>query len=139
MKMAVAKKDEIERALVLAGILDDVDSGQFPRTVEDEFPADDPDRFDEDDPEHLRAFYERVRDCGMLWRVALGYAVLTDPENKVIDPDKSYLEQHPRTLAALKGVETPMASVVFWFKRLWIHIEAVKTAWSEESAEAVRP
>ena len=139
MKMAVAKPEEVERAMTLAGILDDVDEGQFPRSAKGEFLDGDPDHFDEDDLEHLQAFYERVRGCGGLWRVVLGYAVLVDPQNKIVDPDKSYLDRHPRSIEALKAVESPAASVIFWLKRLWQYIEAVKTAWVEPAAEAVQP
>jgi len=135
MKMAVASPREIEKAVVLAGILEDLEDGQFPRDANGDWDEDGPDRFDEDDPDHVRALLERLDRIGDLWRVALGYSVLTDPKNAVINPDLSYLELHPRLLEGREAVDTPFR---FWFNRLvWRHIEAVKNAWNED-AEAVR-
>jgi len=116
MKMAVARPEEIEKAMVIAGILEDVDSNTFPRTAKGEWEESDPDHFDEDDLGHLQTFHERLMECGGLWRVALGYAVLTDPKNRIIDPDKSYLELHPRLLEGLRAVDHPFT---YWPKRLW--------------------
>lgn len=66
--------------------------------------------------EHVRVLLDRLDRCGGLWRVALGYAVLTDPKNKVIDPSLSYLELHPRLRDGLEALEHPFT---FWPKRLW--------------------
>lgn len=125
--MAVAGKDEIEKAMHLSGIIDDVERGYYPRTADNEHEEGAPNWFDEDDPEHLRAFYERVMDCGLPYRVTMGMAVLCDPRNAVIDPDLDHLELHPRLLEGRKAVDTPFH---FWFDRLvWRHITAVKEAW----------
>lgn len=135
MKMARARKEEIEKATILAGMLDDLDDGSYPRWINGEFLEDEPAHFDEDDFDHLRALYDRLMKMGGLWRVSLGYAVLTDPANKVINPDLSHLELHPRLLEGRRAVDSPFS---FWFERLvWRHIEAVKNAWSED-VEAVR-
>lgn len=126
MKMAVARLEEIEKAMCLSGIIDDVERGYYPRNADNEHDEDAPTWFDEDNIDHLRAFYERVMDCGLSYRVTMGMAVLCNPRNAVIDPDLDHLELHPRLK---EPTEKPFS---YWFNRLvWRHIEAVKGAWSE--------
>lgn len=128
VKMAVASKKEIDSALVLAGIIDDLDSGTYPRWVNGEYLDSDPDHFDADDEEHLRELYKRLMKVELPWRVVLGYAVLTDPRNRIIDPDLSYLELHPRLREGLVAAEQPIA---FWFKRIWKGaVEILREGWN---------
>lgn len=101
MKMAKATKEDIEAALLLNGILDDVDDGRFPRGVTDEEAETerDPEHFDENDSDHLKFFYERVMHCvrsrpSGIARVIWGFATIVD--NNILDPDKNVLELHPR-------------------------------------------
>lgn len=108
MRMAKASQDDMDAALDLAGILEDVGNGYFPRRPSrmDGADDDDPTLFDEDDPEHLRAFYDRVRYCldaapGGVFRVVYGMATILDPRNEVVDQAVDHLELHPKITAAL--------------------------------------
>lgn len=49
----------------------------------------------------------------------MGYVVLTDPRNQVINPDISCLDLHPRLKDGLEALEHPFT---FWPKRLgrWV-------------------
>ncbi|MEM5460216.1 hypothetical protein VSR69_36030 [Paraburkholderia phytofirmans] len=63
-----------------------------------------PDIFDEDDPEHLRVFYDRIKECldstpGGMFRVVWGFSIIMS--NDMVDPDLDYLAFHPRIVQAL--------------------------------------
>jgi hypothetical protein len=107
----MAKASEQDMAVVgtLAGILNDIDSGYFPRLPDlaAESDENDPDFFDHDDHEHLRALYDRLKVCldsapGGTNRVVLGFHTLM--HNDLVDPGKDYLDFHPKIKAAL-GIE----------------------------------
>ncbi len=100
MKMAKATEKDIEAALLLLGMLEDVDSGKFPRGTElHGSKDDDPEDFNENDPDHLRAFHDRIMTCVKLRpsgisRVIWGFQTILD--NNVLDPNVDHLELHPR-------------------------------------------
>lgn len=103
MKMARASEADLEAALDLSGILENVEKGYYP-SREDSGSDYDPTFFDEGDPEHLQFFYDRVMECvrkGSIFRVTFGMAVLLDPRNELLDPDADSLERHPKIVAAL--------------------------------------
>lgn len=104
MKMAKASEEEMERSIVLSGMLLDVDGGDFPRGINGERDENDPDYFDVDDPEHLRAFHDRVMGTmAGIHRVTWGFHTLM--HNDIVDPDLDHLELHPRIVAALATAE----------------------------------
>lgn len=104
MKMAKASEEEMERSIVLSGMLLDVDGGDFPRGINGERDENDPDYFDVDDPEHLRAFHDRIMGTmAGIHRVTWGFHTLM--HNDIVDPDLDVLELHPRIVAALATVE----------------------------------
>lgn len=107
MRMAKASDKEIEQAITLAGVIEDAESGQYPRTIEGEYNEDDPDYFDEDDIDHLKAFFERVTGLSRgLFRVTFGFSTLMNSQNELVDPGLDHLAMHPRLIAALKDAET---------------------------------
>lgn len=107
MRMAKASDKEVEQAIILAGVIEDAESGQFPRTIDGEFNEDDPHYFNEDDPAHLKAFFERVTGLSRgLFRVTFGFSTLMNPQNELVDPDLDHLAMHPRLITALKDAET---------------------------------
>lgn len=114
MKMAKASEADLKVSLALAGVLEDIDSGYFPRDValgtngdESDDGEDEPHvHFDPDDPKHLRALYDRLKYClraapGGVARVLYGMDVLLDPANAIVDPGVTHLALHPRIEAAL--------------------------------------
>ena len=108
MVMAKASEQDLQAALDLAGVLEDIDKGFFPRNPADK-DADDsgePQFFDEDDPKHLRVLFDRIKYCldaapGGIFRVTFGMATVLDPRNEIVDPNADHLEVHPRIKAAL--------------------------------------
>ncbi|MFM0351253.1 hypothetical protein [Paraburkholderia sp. RL17-347-BIC-D] len=103
MKMAKASKQDIDAAVELVGVLGDIDKGYHPATPNAE-DADEPTFFDEDDPEHLRVFYDRMKECldsalGGMFRVVWGFSMIMS--NDMVDPDLDYLAFHPRIVQAL--------------------------------------
>ena len=106
MKMAKASEKDMDVIGALAGILNDIDRGYFPRPPDPDAEPDenDPELFDPHDHEHLRTLYERLKICmdsapGGLARVVMGFHVLM--HNGLVDPEKDYLDYHPRIKAAL--------------------------------------
>jgi hypothetical protein len=106
MKMAKATKEDMDAAMLLLGILEDVDSGRYPRRVDGTEPSEDlhdddcePGHFRPDQEDHLRAFYDRVMHCvrvrpSGISRVIWGFDTIMF--NNILDPDKKTLELHPR-------------------------------------------
>jgi hypothetical protein len=107
MKMAKADKKDMDAALQLSAILQDVGSGYYPSSLDEEESEADPTFFDEDNREHLRAFYDRVMACvksapGGIFRVIGGFHTVM--HNDICDPDLDYLELHPRIRMALAAM-----------------------------------
>jgi hypothetical protein len=105
-RQARATKADLDAAMILCGMIDDVDDGNFPRNFEGKFDGGDPEYFEEDDITHLRAFHRRVtmlvrRHPAALQRVIYGMAVLCDPRNEIVDQDKDYLAPHPSKFTPL--------------------------------------
>lgn len=105
--MAKASDIDIGMALDLSNDLDSlVRYKSFPESLRPdcEFSG----AFDADNGEHcrevVRHLLQLVRSAS-LTRVVLGMAVLLDPENKIVDPDKDTLEHHPEIESVLKDVE----------------------------------
>lgn len=98
MKMAKASPADIDMALDLISVLDDIESGYFPH------------RFGDQESESIewidttnRQQYGRLIDGlkrilmrGSIGRVIMGMAVVCDPKNECIDPDAECIEHHPK-------------------------------------------
>lgn len=119
MKMGKASQEEVDAAMRLANVLEGVAKGEYPSAFDKDGEwinnEDEPNFFDENDPEHLRAFYDRTMACltGGLFRVVGGMLVLLDPTNEVVDPDKSYLDLHPKFQTLADRAEA-MESLLLW-------------------------
>ncbi len=116
MKMAKATEEDMKAALLLLGILDDVESGKFPRRTGIENNYTDPHDFNEYDPDDLRAFYDRVMTClkmrpSGISRVIWGFQTILD--NNVLDPDQTSLQLHPRLNSddLLKAAKEALAAI----------------------------
>jgi len=99
MKMAKATEKDIDAAGDAMSVLNDISSGYYPaRDGEEGAPT----CFDPDDAEHLRRFYDLMKqtlDAAPGWqgRVIGGmcYVILWD-ENKIVEPDSDTLDLHHR-------------------------------------------
>lgn len=108
MKMAKADEKDINAAIKLAAILDDVDRGYYMHPESEDDDSDEPTFFDKDDLDHLRAFHDRVMACmkaapGGLFRVVWGFDTIM--HNDICDPNADTLELHPRIVQALEAFE----------------------------------
>lgn len=109
MKMAKADEKDMDAAIKLTAILDNVEKGYYPPAATDEEGEDEPTFFDEDDREHLKVFYDRVMACmesapGGLLRVTWGFHTVM--HNDIIDPNADTLELHPRLARALETADS---------------------------------
>lgn len=94
MKMARASEQDLEAALTVSRIIEELEKGYMPgddNAEETEF-------FDQDDPEHCKRALDAILSAahqGSIFRVTFGMAVVLDPRNKLLDPDADTLELHP--------------------------------------------
>jgi hypothetical protein len=101
MKMAKATQADLDAAMKLHQLLNAIDGGNFPPDGDnEEWPE-----FDEDKRDHLQSFLERALACfnnppSGLMRVLMAASCALDPANKMYDPDKDYLDFHPRIALA---------------------------------------
>lgn len=103
MTMARASDKEIKQAIILAGVIEDVERGDYPRRIDGEYKEGDPEHFDEDDIEHWRALGERLSQLSRgLFRVTFGFSTLMNPANELVDLDMDSLTLHPRLIKALE-------------------------------------
>lgn len=108
MQIAKASDRDMEVAMIIAGMLCDVDRGFFPRGPDGECDDDDPVHFDQDNADHLKAFHDRIMSAydmapGGMNRVVLGFHTIM--HNDVVDPGKDHLAFHPRLEAALESIK----------------------------------
>lgn len=106
MKMAKATAKDLDAAIDLASVIENVCQGYYPSNADPD--DDDPTFFDPDDQAHLKAFYDRVMAIvepapGGLHRVSGGMHTIL--HNNIVDPDDDVLGLHPRLVAALEAVE----------------------------------
>lgn len=100
MKMAKASEADIEMAMTLANVLDDIERGYFPTKFA--HVDDDPDESewldtrDREQYERLIDGLKRLLNQGSIFRVVWGMAVICDPQNECIDPDADTIELHPK-------------------------------------------
>jgi hypothetical protein len=102
MKMAKADSDDFETAFLINRILDAAERGSLipdPNDEDEEWPELDPDR-----RQDLRKFFDLLMNAqeknpAGLMRVIGCAHTLMDDSNRVVDPDKDYIDFHPRFAA----------------------------------------
>lgn len=104
MKMAKPDRKDVDAAGDLMSLLNQADRGDYPGPQKGA-----PDYFDENNFEHLRAFYDAVKETldrapGWPGRVIGGmcYVILYE-KNEIVDPDSDVIELHPRLVRALQS------------------------------------
>jgi hypothetical protein len=104
MKMARASEADLDAALDVVRMLDDLARGNMPASDAD----DDWDWFDRDDDKQCGVVLGRILDAaekGSLFRVVFGMSCVLSAKNELLDPDADTLEKHPNIIAALKTRE----------------------------------
>lgn len=97
MKMAKASKADIDMALDLISVLDDIESGQFPHRFDQESESiESIDNCDCQQYARLIDGLKRLLNRGSIGRVIMGMAVVCDPDNECIDPGATTIEHHPK-------------------------------------------
>lgn len=103
MKMAKASQADLDMAMDLVNVLEDIERGYFPAKF-----SDDPEGVTDtdgiewlrtDDTEQYARLVDGLRtllDKGSISRVVWGMAVVCDPANECIDPDASTIDHHPK-------------------------------------------
>jgi len=107
MKMAKASSADLDMAMELIGVLDDIDRGYFPDIFSDQ-DDETSERLDADDMDQYGRMIiglRRLLNRGSIGRVIFGMAVVCDPSNECIDPDASTIEHHPKRQQLEKQVE----------------------------------
>lgn len=98
MKMAKASQADLEMAMDLANVLEDIDRGYFPAKFSD--PENEGiEWLRTDDTEQYARLVDGLQtllDMGSISRVVWGMAVVCDPANECIDPDASTIDHHPK-------------------------------------------
>ena len=97
MKMAKASQADLDMAIDLISVLDDIESGQFPHRFAPE--SESIEWLNTDDAaQYDRLIYrlKRLLNRGSIGRVVMGMAVVCDPSNECIDPDADCIEHHPK-------------------------------------------
>lgn len=97
MKMAKASQDDLDMALDLIGVLDDIRKGYFPHRFDPE--SESIEWLYTQDSQQYDKLIDRLRRLlsrGSIGRVIMGMAVVCDPSNECIDPDADTIEHHPK-------------------------------------------
>ncbi len=97
MKMAKASPEDLDMAMDLISVLDDIERGFFPAAFS---PPESEHLVSNDTAETwqyeiLIANLRRLLNRGSIGRVIMGMAVVCDPANECIDPDADTIEHHP--------------------------------------------
>jgi hypothetical protein len=104
MKMARASEADIEAALKVCRILDELDKRYMPSDDDSE----ELEFFDRDDADQCQKVVGMLLDATRhtsLFRVVFGMAVVLDPQNELLDPDADTIEMHPKIIAALEACD----------------------------------
>lgn len=97
MKMAKASEADLDMALNLIGVLDDIEKGYFPHRFDPE--SESIEWLDTQDSQQYDKLIDNLRrllNRGSIGRVIMGMAVVCDPSNECIDPDADTIEHHPK-------------------------------------------
>lgn len=98
MKLAKPNEQDLNRAIDVARILNDLSRGWFPSDDEGDH------EFDIMDSAHCRKALDiliGISDECSLMRAAMTTLVLCDPNNKAIDPDIDHVDHHPEVKEAM--------------------------------------
>jgi hypothetical protein len=98
VKMAKASEADLNMAMDLANVLDDIERGYFPTKLSDDPSSDETEWLDTNDREQYARLVFGLKlmlNRGSIFRVIWGMAVVCDPDNKCIDPDADTIEHHP--------------------------------------------
>jgi hypothetical protein len=104
MKMALASAEDMEVAYDLLGLLDNVERDYYPADENDD---DAPTHLDTDDIDHLRFFYNKLKEIvdrrgtGAMHRVIGGFSTVRYAKNQILDLTQDVVALHPRIIAAL--------------------------------------
>lgn len=115
MKIARANEKDLDAAMAIVGILDDIADDRRPRRFTQQLEVvddgeDDEAAFNPDTFRDLRELYDRllfvIQEArpGALSRVVFNMHTVLQPENGVVDLESTSLELHPRIVAALAAV-----------------------------------
>lgn len=111
LQIAKATDDDFSAALELMNLLESMANYEMPPQIAAEALAEEEgSRYDIDDRGHNRALASHLREMynqnpGALTRIIFGLSALTNPDNRIIDPDKDVIALHPRIKDALKATE----------------------------------
>lgn len=97
MKMAKASQADLDMALDLISVLDDIECGRFPHRFDPD--AESIEWLDTNDNQQCGKLIDNLRrllNRGSIGRVIMGMAVVCDPSNECIDPDVDTIEHHPK-------------------------------------------
>lgn len=114
MKMAKASEADIDMAMTIANILDDIDRGYFPSKLAADEDSEETEWIDTNDREQYERLIDGLRDVlskGSIFRVVWGMAVVCDPGNECIDPDADCIEHHPKRKQLEKQRDELLAAI----------------------------
>lgn len=116
--MAKASEADIDMAMTLANVLEDIERGYFPEKFidldGDPHAIEIPTHIDTDDADQYARMIEKLRDLlrkGSISRVIWGMAVVCDPSNECIDPDADTIEHHPKLQQLEKQCDDLLAAL----------------------------
>lgn len=100
MKMAKASPEDLDMAMDLVNVLEDIERGFFPTKLQSDEDAESErvewiDTADRQQYERLFLGLKSLLNKGSIYRVIWGMAVVCDPANECIDPDADCIEHHP--------------------------------------------
>lgn len=98
LKMAKASEADLQMALELIGVLDDIERGYFPYRFDDQ-ESEISERIDTEDSEQYDRLIDNLRrllNRGSIGRVIMGMVVVCNPSNELIDTDADTIEHHPK-------------------------------------------
>ena len=108
--MAKASEADLQMAMDVANVLDDIERGYFPTNLQSDEDAEIEqvewiDTADRQQYERLIFGLQKLLNKGSISRVIWGMAVVCDPANECIDPGADTIEHHPKRQQLEKQVE----------------------------------
>jgi len=108
--MAKASEADLQMAMDVANVLDDIERGHFPTNLQSDEDAESEqvewiDTADRQQYERLIFGLQKLLNKGSISRVIWGMAVVCDPSNECIDPGADTIEHHPKRQQLEKQVE----------------------------------
>ena len=104
IRMAKARKEDMDTVFRLMHLVDAIGDGYYPSNEEGA-----PTFFDDDDREHLQALCRKIleiaENSGGIHRVVGAASIILNPQNNLIDPDDNCIELSPDLKAAQKAAE----------------------------------